>query len=152
MPVVTVLAAASGCGGSGSSAPSGSSTTAATVRNLAVSDAVRAQLLAAGAALHRLPATDYTGLVHGETYYAYDPATKTYWAGAGLVASRRSMRAQVGNQDDGAYLDFEKKPGGSWAAYDAGIPGSSNYRCAVAIPAAVVSAWGWAAGTCHPRG
>lgn len=159
---VALLAAAAGCGGSSSSPPSspasgpapgssGSTTTAAAIRNLVVSNAVRAQLLAAGAALHQLPVKDYTGLAKGETYYAYDPSTGTYWAGAGLVASPKSMKAQVGNQDDGAYLDFEKQPGSSWKAYDAGLPGSSNYTCAVAIPAGVVSAWGWAASTCHPR-
>ena len=154
---VAFLAAAAGCSGSSSSpssslAPgsSGSTTTTAAIRNLSVSDALRAQLLAAGAALHQLPVKDYTGLAKGETYYAYDPSTKTYWAGAGLVASPTSMKAQVGNQDDGAYLDFEKQSGGSWKAYDAGPPGSSNYTCAVTIPAGVVSAWGWAAGTCHP--
>jgi len=161
--VVVVVAA--GCGSSSSSpsspassssspsspASSGSTPTTAGVRNLVVPNAVRAQLLAAGAALHQLPVRDYTGLVKGETYYAYDPSTRTYWAGAGLVASPKSMKAQVGNQDDGAYLDFEKQSGGSWKAYDAGPPGSSNYTCAVTIPAAVVSAWGWAAGTCHPR-
>ena len=154
---VAFLAAAAGCGGSSSSpasslapASSGSTPTTAGVRNLVVSDAVRAQLLAAGAALHQLPVKDYTGLAKGETYYAYDPSTRTYWAGAALEASPKSMKAQVGNQDDGAYLDFEKLSSGSWKAYDAGPPGSSNYTCAVTIPAGVVSAWGWAAGTCHP--
>src|SRR5262249_18466326 len=126
-------------------------TTTAAIRNLVVSSAVRAQLLAAGAALHQLPVKDYTGLAKGETYYAYDPSTNTYWAGAGLVASPKSMKAQVGNQDDGAYLDFEKPPGSSWRASDAGTPGSSNYTCAVTTPSGVVSAWDWAAGTCHPR-
>ena len=134
-----------------SSAPasSGSSTTAK-VRNLVASNAVRAELLAAGAALHQLPVKDYIGLVKRETYYAYDPSTGVYWAGAALSASPTSMKAQVGDQDDGAYLDFEKQPGGPWKAYDAGIPGSSHYSCAVKIPTAVVSAWDWAAGTCHP--
>jgi hypothetical protein len=166
--VVAVAALGAGCGSSGSSASSslhsssnpttpssgpassGSSTTAAKVRNLVASNAVRAQLLAAGAALHQLPVKDYTGLVKGDTYYAYDPGTGVYWAGAALAASPKSMRAQVGDQDDGAYLDFEKQPGGSWKAYDAGVPGSSNYSCAVTIPPAVVSVWDWAAGTCHP--
>src|SRR5262249_32880851 len=133
------------------STSSGSSTTAAGVRNLVASDAVRAQLLAAGAALHQLPVQDYIGLVKGGTYYAYHPATGVYWAGRGLSASPKSMKARGGDQDDGAYTDFEKQPGGSWTAYDPGIPGSSNYRCAVTIPAAVVSVWDWAAGTCHPR-
>jgi hypothetical protein len=154
--VAAVLASGAGCGSSGSSSPSAppstsASTTAAKARNLVASNAVRAQLLAAGAALHQLPVKDYTGLAKGETYYAYDPSTGVYWAGAALSASPKSMKAQVGDQDDGAYLDFEKQPGGSWKAYEAGVPGSSNYSCAVTIPAAVVSVWAWAAGTCHPR-
>ena len=153
--MAAVLASGAGCGSSGSSSPSAppstsASTTAAKARNLVASNAVRAELLAAGAALHQLPVKDYIGLVKRETYYAYDPSTGVYWAGAALSASPTSMKAQVGDQDDGAYLDFEKQPGGPWKAYDAGIPGNSHYSCAVKIPAAVVSAWDWAAGTCHP--
>jgi hypothetical protein len=144
--------------GSSSSAPpatsgggSTGSTTTAVVKNLVISTGVRSQLVAAGAALHKLPATDYTGLIVGETYYAYDPATKTYWAGAGLVASSTSIQAQIGDQDDGAYLVFDRPAGGSWRAYDAGIPGDSHFACGMTVPAAVVAAWHWAPGTCHPR-
>jgi hypothetical protein len=162
MLAAAMLAVAGGCGGASSgpassgptAAPSTASTTTPTgpaIKNLVVTTAVRAQLLAAGAALHHLPLKDYTGLVQGETYYAYDAATTTYWAGAALIASPTSVKAQVGNQDDGAYLDFTRPAGGSWSAYDAGLPGSSSYTCAVTIPAGVVAAWGWAAGTCHPN-
>jgi hypothetical protein len=163
---VGLALAAAACGSSSSAAsssstggPAGSSATtttgttapaAARARNLVVSGAVRAQLLAAGAAMHKLPVSDYTGLVHGETYYAYDPATKTYWAGAGLRASRSSIRAQVGDQDDGAYLVFERPADGHWRAWPAGIPGSSQYSCASTPPAAVLTVWGWAPGSCHP--
>jgi hypothetical protein len=139
---------------SGTSTTAGSTqgaTTPAKTQNLVVSNRIRTQLLAAGAALHKLPTSDYTGLRKGETYYAYDPATKQHWAGAALVASKSSIKAQVGDQDDGAYLVFRQKSGGAWQAWDAGIPGSSNYSCAVKVPASVLGVWNWAAGTCHPR-
>ena len=106
--------------------------------------------LAAGAALHKLPTTDYTGLVPKETYYAYNPATNTCWAGAGLVASKRSKQAQIGDQDDGAYLVFDRPAAGTWRAYDAGIPGDSHFTCSIAVPSGVLTVWHWTAGTCHP--
>jgi len=125
-------------------------TTPAAAKNLVVNNTVRAQLLAAGAALHKLPTTDYTGLVPKETYYAYNPATNTYWAGAGLVASKQSTQAQIGDQDDGAYLVFDRPAAGTWRAYDAGIPGDSHFTCSIVVPAGVLSVWHWTAGTCHP--
>lgn len=108
--------------------------------------------MAAGAAMHKLTSSAYKGLAKGETYYAYDPSTQTYWAGAALVPRPSSMRAEVGNQDDAAFLDFEGKPGGGWRAYPAGVPGSTEYTCAVEIPPAVLTVWDWPSGTCHPPG
>ena len=122
-----------------------------TTQDLVVTNTIRAQLLAAGAALHKLPVSDYTGLIKGETYYAYDSATKEHWAGAALIASKSSTQARVGNQDDGAYLVFREKGGGAWRAWDAGIPGSNEFRCAVKVPASVLAVWNWAPDTCHPR-
>jgi hypothetical protein len=126
------------------------STPPAKTRNLVISTAVRAQLVAAGAAVHSLKPSDYTGLVPGETYYAYDPANGTYWAGAGLVASPKSLRAQVGDQDDGAYMMFERHGTGPWRVWEAGIPGDPQYNCAVKVPESVLKVWNWPAGTCHP--
>jgi hypothetical protein len=40
---------------------------------------------------------------------------------------------------------------GPWKAWDAGIPGNSNFTCAVTPPAGVLRVWSWAPGTCHPR-
>ena len=153
------LAACGTMSSGGSSAPSTSTTPATTMprttaaasaKNLVVDNTVRAQLLAAGAALHKLPTTDYTGLVPKETYYAYNPATNTYWAGAGLVASKKSMQAQIGDQDDGAYLVFDRPATGTWRAHDAGIPGDSHFTCSIVVPAGVLTVWHWTAGTCHP--
>ena len=175
-PLLAVAAALAlaGCGGSGSSGSAttvtntvtvtqgatstGSSTTAVSgqttssgARNLVVTNAIRTQLLAAGAALHKLPVSDYTGLVKGQTYYALDPATGDHWAGAALVPSKSSKKAQIGNQDDGAYLVYRQTGSGPWRAWDAGIPGNSNFTCAVTPPASVLAVWNWAPGTCHPR-
>ncbi len=144
---VTVTTTVGGGGGS-----SGATTPAATkTTNLVVTNAVRAQLLAAGAAMHKLPTTDYTGLRKGLTYYAYVPADSTYWAGAALVPSPSSQQAQIGNQDDGAYLVFKRTSAGAWKAWDAGIPGDSHFGCTVTPPKSVLRVWDWAPGTCHPR-
>jgi hypothetical protein len=116
-----------------------------------VTAAVRSQLVAAGAALNNLPASDYTGLRPGETYYAYDAATRTYWAGAALSPSPSSTPAQVAAQDDGAYLLFEQPQGGSWKASDVGLAGTpEGTACPVAVPAGILSLWGWNPGSCRP--
>ena len=142
-----------------SSAPPGSTSSSSTtaagtgVRNLVVSATVRAQLLAAGAAMNELPAADYTGLVAGTTYYAYDPATATYWAGAGLVPSPTSTPAQVSVQDDGSYVLYEMVQGGAWQARPVGLGATpGQHACPSALPAAVVALWHWAPGTCRPPG
>ena len=76
-----------------------------------MTDAIRSQLVAAGAALNSLSPSDYTGLRPGETYYAYDATTQTYWASGGLSRAPSSMPAQVAAQDDGAYLLFLRPAG-----------------------------------------
>src|SRR5579863_668324 len=64
-----------------SSANPSASPSATGDENLVLTDPIRAQLVAAAAKLNSLPASAYVGLVKGESYYGYDPATKTYWAG-----------------------------------------------------------------------
>jgi hypothetical protein len=118
--------------------------------NLPVTDAVRQSLLEAGAAHQNLPASDYTGLRPGETYYAYDAATSTYWAGAALAPSPASQQAQVASQDDGSYLLFEMPNGGSWTAYSDGLGGIGGTPCPVTIPPAILQLWGWSPGGCQP--
>jgi hypothetical protein len=141
---------AAGCS---SDVPSASTTTTTTqtpaARNLAVTDAVRESLLEAGAASHDLPVSDYIGLDPGTTYYAYDSATQTYWAAAGLDPSPTSTQGQVSTQDDGSYLLFTRGTKGAWMAQDDGLGGIGGTECP-AIPAAVVAAWNWAPGTCRP--
>jgi len=86
----------------------------AIAKNLPLTSAVRAQLVAAGAAYHGLAASDFTGLAPGTAYYALDVTTSTYWAGASLVPSPNSYEAGVVVQDDGGYLIFHRPANGAW--------------------------------------
>lgn len=148
----TVTSAAPSTSGSTSGSTTGSTSGGGSTgaRNLVATAAIKTQLLDAGAALHKLPPSDYTGLRKGDTYYAYDADTKTYWAGTQLVASSSSQAAQVGNQDDGAYLIFRKQGSGSWKGWATGAVHVSS-DCPVKVPAAVIAVWNWAPGECHPR-
>lgn len=123
---------------------------AAGATNLRVTDTIRAQLLAAGAAVKGLPTSDYVGLTAGLTYYAYDADTQTYWAGASLDPAPNAYQAQVDNQDEGYYLIFQRPAGGNWVATQAGLTGGAGASCPVQIPNAVLSVWNWPAGTCNP--
>ena len=120
--------------------------------NLALTDPVRAQLVAAAARLNGLPASAYLGLVKGESYYGFDPATNTYWAGGALDPSPSSQQAQVSVQDDGGYYIFEEPAGGSWTASAEGLAGIGGTTCSVHIPPALVALWHWSPGACHPAG
>lgn len=123
-----------------------------TAKNLVVTPAVRASLLATGAASHRLPVKDYLGLTKDETYYAYDEANKTFYAGAGLDPSPNSMAAQVGAQDDGAYYLFARAAGATkWKIYDDGLGGADGAKCPITLPSAVRAVWGWTL-KCSPPG
>jgi hypothetical protein len=138
---------------SSAATPTGSSSTATTTptaENLVITNAVRAQLVTAGAALNGLPASAYTGLAAGTTYYAYDPVTATYWAGAALVPSHSSQRAQVSVQDDGSYILYSRPSGGAWKAQPVGLAGIEGATCATSVPASILAMWGWAPGTCRP--
>ena len=137
--------------GPATTSPLTTSTAALATANLVVTDEIRSELTAAGATLNSLPASAYTGLRPGETYYAYDAATQTYWASGGLVASASSMQAQVSTQDDGAYLLFSRPAGGAWKAYAVGLAGTAEGSpCPIAVPAAVLQLWHWPPGSCRP--
>ena len=150
--IAVLVALASGCTlaacGSGSSPTTTTTTTApSAVKNLVATPAIKAALLAAGAAAHHLPVSDYTGLSPGRTFYAYNPADALYWAGAQLVPSTSSQAAQIAAQDDGAYDLFTMRAGGHWTAYQDGfgtVPGSS---CGAVVPLPVRTVWGWSTTT-----
>jgi hypothetical protein len=118
--------------------------------NLPVDDTVRAELLQAGAQLHGVPASEYVGLIPGQTYYAYDPDTMTYWAGAHLMPSATSERAQVSVQDAGSYTLFKKIKGGLWTPFNDGLGGEPGHGCPQALPASILAMWQWNPQTCHP--
>jgi hypothetical protein len=166
--------ALAGCSSSSTSAPSTTSTSAASTSTTAaststtgattssspqatnqpVTDALRAQLLATGAALNNVPVSEYTGLAPGETYYAIDGSTGTAWAAARLVPApvangAQPSQAQISSQDEGSYTLFRMEPGSAWQAFNDGNAGPDT-QCPVTVPAAVVAAWSWPAGSCRP--
>jgi hypothetical protein len=126
-------------------------TTNAMTRNLVVTPSIRQSLLDAAAKYHSLPNTDYVGLDAGRTYYAFDPSTNTYYAAAGLNPSPKSMPAQVGTQDDGAYNLFTRAAdAATWTVYNDGLGGVQGTKCPITIPATVLSVWNWKANSCYP--
>lgn len=123
--------------------------------NAPISDAIRSQLVAAGAVLNSIPVSEYSGLAAGLTYYAIDRTTNTYWAAARLVPvpspdPAAPTQAQVASQDDGSYYVFSEPRGGSWTAYAVGASGPDS-PCPVTPPPQVLEAWGWAMGSCRPE-
>ncbi len=141
-----------------STRPASTTTTTRTAEtaNVPVTDQIRSQLVAAGAALNKIPVSEYTGLAPGLTYYAFDASSNTYWAGARLVPAPSSdpanpTRAQVASQDEGSYYIFTQPKGGGWTVYAAGNVGPST-PCPVAVPASVLAVWGWPSGSCRPAG
>jgi hypothetical protein len=91
-------------------------------RNLVVSTTVRGALLAVYAAYRSIPASDVRG-IPGTVYYAYQPATGTYWAKAGYEpASGDSLTVQVGFQDGGGDGFYKKTGSGPWRVILGGEP------------------------------
>lgn len=76
----------------------------------------------------------------GSVYYAYDPATDTYWALADFApSSTASLNVQVGFQDGGSYGMYRKAGAGSWQVQQPGFPpicGEAKF-----FPQAVLMAW-----------
>lgn len=112
---------------------------------------VRNQLIAAAERINgHIPVSQYAGLKPGRTFYAYDPATRTYWAGAGLVPRDGSSAAAVSVQDDGSYNLFRRPAGAGWTAYDVGLAGVEGSRCPIEPPSAILRLWGWPSNSCNP--
>ena len=126
-------------------------------RDLPLTPSVSASLIAAAAAVYRLPASAFLGIASAggggfAAYYGYDAASATYWAAASLVPNPKVNEAEVVVQDDGAYLIFHRPANGRWQMQDAGYTDSVGDCAAyhVNLPAAIVAVWHWVAGTCHP--
>lgn len=120
--------------------PSAATASSGGIRNLAVSTAVRSELLAAFAAAKDIPASDVAGSVPNSIYYAYDPATGTYWASASYEPlATDSLTVRVGFQDGGSDGLFKKSGNGPWQVTLGGEP----LICADLrfFPQAVLKAW-----------
>jgi hypothetical protein len=119
------------------------------VQNLVIPSAEESELTAAYLAFRGgIPLSDVAGEgpMPGSVYYAYDPATDTYWALAVFEpSSTASLDVQVGFQDGDNIAMFQKDGASAWQAESAGEPA----YCAEAkyFPQAVLTAWSMSAPT-----
>jgi hypothetical protein len=145
-----------GCSHGGTSPAAAPTTTASTdklttnpeasIQNIVISDYVRAQLLVAEAKAANLPKTAFAGFERTEEHFSYDGSTKTFWGGAQMVANTNAAKAKQALTGAGSYLIFSRQDKAkNWKVYKTGLG-----ACPVQIPAAVLTAWSWPAGTCRP--
>jgi hypothetical protein len=128
------------------SPPAGTASTAPTgpggIRNLVISSAERSDLTAAFVADKGISSSDVLGAsaLPGSVYYAYDPATDTYWALAEFrPSSTASLNVKVNFQDGGNIGMFRKARAGPWQVRTPGWPPiCSEPRF---FPPAVLMAW-----------
>jgi hypothetical protein len=112
------------------------------VQNLVITSAGKGDLTAAYVAFRQISPSDVLGggPMPGSVYYAYVPATDTYWALAAFEpSSTASQNAQVGFQDGGSIGMFRKVATDAWQVGNPGIPtfcGEVQW-----FPAAVLAAW-----------
>jgi hypothetical protein len=93
------------------------------VRNLPVSQDVRNELTVAYVNARGISLSDVAGTIPGSVYYAYDPATDTYWAEATFVGSRTaSVKVLVGFQDGGSIGFFDRAARSGWQVDVGGAP------------------------------
>jgi len=110
------------------------------VRDLPVSQDVRNELTAAYVNARGISLSDVAGTIPGSVYYAYDPATDTYWAEAAFLPSRTApQKVLVGFQDGGSMGLFARAARNSWQVEQGGEP----VVCAEVpfFPPAVLTAW-----------
>ncbi|MGH3255818.1 MAG: hypothetical protein ACRDOU_10495 [Streptosporangiaceae bacterium] len=70
-----------------------------------------------------IPLSDVAGTIPGSVYYAYDPATDTYWAEATFQGSRTaSQKVLVGFQDGGSFGLFARAARSGWQVEVGGAP------------------------------
>lgn len=121
--------------------------------NLQVTDDVRTQLVEAGSVLTGRPATEYSGLAPGRTYYAYVPSetNPAYWAAAALYGPK-SEEAAINLQDQNSYMFFHKSGDGdaTWVPIAAGFGPIPAGMQPCPIPQEVRDLWQWPAGKCYP--
>ena len=125
--------------GSASAGPGGA-------RALAVSPAVRNELTAAFADYKGISPSDIAEIEPGSVYYAYDPATGTYWALADFLPSLTApSRVLVGFQDGASIGLFTRIANGSWQVQMGGEPAVCTE--VAFFPPAVLTAWSLPADT-----
>lgn len=112
------------------------------VQNLVITSTEKSDLTAAFVAYKQIPLSDVAGAAPtpGYTYYAYDPATDTYWGLADFEPSGTApLDVQVSFQDGGETGMFRKTGAGSWQVQLGGMPP----WCAEAqfFPLPVLAAW-----------
>jgi hypothetical protein len=122
-------------------APTPSTSPAAVgVQNLIVTPSVLSQLQAAYVAYMQFPSSDIAGTAPNSVYYAYDPATRTYWALATFVESATaSFNTTVDMQDGSNTGMFSETSGGAWQVVREGVPPGCGLL--QFFPTAVIAAW-----------
>jgi hypothetical protein len=128
-----------------SAAPSGapSATTGPRgIQNLDITSAERGELTAAFLARTGIPLSDVSGggPRPGSVYYAYDPATATYWATADFTPVKGLSPSALEAFEGGGTIGMFRKAGaGSWQMQT----GASSLGCLAPrfFPKAVLIAW-----------
>ena len=132
-PAATAAVSPGAASGSAPAGPGG-------VLNLPVSRDVRKELTAAYVNSRGISLSDVAGTIPGSVYYAYDPATDTYWAEANFVPSRTaSSKVLVGFQDGASIGLFARAARSGWQVELGGEP----VVCTEVpfFPPAVLRAW-----------
>ena len=118
-----------------------SSTANGSPQNLPATAADKANLVAAYVAFAHDPPSDIAGTEPGSVYYAYVPATATYWAFSRFLPSpSASQRTLVSLQDGGNIGIFREPAGGSWTMLAEG--GEPFCPTKSPIPPSVQALWG----------
>jgi hypothetical protein len=109
------------------------------IQDLVLSSAVRSQLTAAYLAMRQIPAADVSGTQPNGVYYAYDPATNTYWALADFdISPKAPTDVLVNSQDGGSEGMYTKIGSGPWQIHRGGAGPCVDIQF---FPKPVLAAW-----------
>jgi hypothetical protein len=122
-------------------AAAGASAGSSPAHKLAVTAALKHELVSAFAPAHGVPVAEVGGTFPGSVLYAFDAATHTYWAEASFEPARGDS-AKVADtfQDAGSNGVFSRTAGGAWKFHGGGAP-ISCVEVRV-VPKPVLTAWG----------